>query len=66
LEPGEGEVNLTRAHFSVPRAALPLMREQGGAIVNITYDLAVRAASTLRSASDQQRPGRAFDRNRSP
>jgi len=55
------EVNLT-GPFLCTKAAVPLMREQGGAIVNITSISAVRA-STLRSAyGHQQGRARAFDK----
>ena len=49
------EVNLTGA-FLCTRAAVPLMREHGGAIVNITSISAVRA-STLRSAYGTSKAG---------
>ncbi len=49
------EVNLT-GPFLCTKAAVPLMREQGGAIVNITSISAVRA-STLRSAYGTSKAG---------
>src|SRR6516225_3858658 len=49
------EVNLT-GPFLCTRAAVPLMREHGGAIVNITSISAVRA-STLRSAYGTSKAG---------
>jgi NAD(P)-dependent dehydrogenase (short-subunit alcohol dehydrogenase family) len=49
------EVNLTGA-FLCTKAAVPLMRERGGAIVNITSISAVRA-STLRSAYGTSKAG---------
>jgi NAD(P)-dependent dehydrogenase (short-subunit alcohol dehydrogenase family) len=49
------EVNLTGPFFCT-KAAVPLMREQGGAIVNITSISAVRA-STLRSAYGTSKAG---------
>ena len=49
------EVNLTGA-FLCTKAAVPLMRGRGGAIVNITSISAVRA-STLRSAYGTSKPG---------
>jgi NAD(P)-dependent dehydrogenase (short-subunit alcohol dehydrogenase family) len=52
------EVNLT-GPFLCTKAAVPLMREQGGAIVNITSISAVRA-STLRSAYGTSKAGLAY------
>jgi NAD(P)-dependent dehydrogenase (short-subunit alcohol dehydrogenase family) len=52
------EVNLTGA-FLCTRAAVPLMRRYGGAIVNITSISAVRA-STLRSAYGTSKAGLAY------
>ena len=49
------EVNLT-GPFLCTKAAVPLMREQGGVIVNITSISAVRA-STLRSAYGTSKAG---------
>ena len=49
------EVNLT-GPFLCTKAAVPLMREHGGAIVNITSISAVRA-STLRSAYGTSKAG---------